>query len=148
MMCSAVVNVMAEISGSTVGGGRDNKASGTYAAVLGGEGNTVSGYASVALGSSGSAEDDYAAVVSFDNSGATCESQGVGTVNICTNNGLFVNGDLVGSSAGLTERISTLESENEALRTNNTQLQSRIDSIEIMFQNLNHTIAEATQPCE
>jgi NADH:ubiquinone oxidoreductase subunit F (NADH-binding) len=93
-------------------GGKNHKALGQNAAITGGRWNTVSGADSVAIGSYGTAEDSNAAVLSFNTNtagctsnscSARCTSQGEGTVNICADNGLFVNGE------DLMERLSAME---------------------------------------
>ena len=66
----------------------------SYSAILGGQHNTASGEGSMAFGSNGNATDAYSAVLSFDSTGTICDSQGDGTVNICADGGLFVNGML------------------------------------------------------
>jgi hypothetical protein len=94
---------------STVGGGYANTASGMLSAIPGGTANIVSADNSLALGSNGEAGDPYAAVLSFDSSGATCTSQGEGTVNICADNGLHVDSSLFVNGEDLMERISAME---------------------------------------
>ena len=46
----------------------------------------------MALGSNGVVEHSHAGVLSFDSDSTACISQGIGTVNICADNGFFVNG--------------------------------------------------------
>ena len=81
----------------------------SYSAILGGESNTASGESAFAIGSNGNAADAYSAVFSFDSTGTTCESQGNGTVNICTDGGVFINNVLLDSgSAGATGTSATV----------------------------------------
>ena len=64
---------------------------------------------SFAIGANGNAADAYSAVLSFDSTGTTCESQGNGTVNICTDGGVFINNVLLDSgSTGATGTSATV----------------------------------------
>ena len=75
---------------ASIAGGQYGRAAGKYSFVGGGELNTASGHSSTALGANASASHDRAAVLGF--SGGACESMCDGSVNICVDGGLFLNG--------------------------------------------------------
>ena len=70
-----------------------NLANATASAVLGGYSNVAAGEGSVALGTFAHAGHDFSAVLGFQTyTSQACQSQGPGTVSICTSEGLFVDG--------------------------------------------------------
>lgn len=80
---------------SVVSGGEHNRAAGTNAVVAGGSSNTAIGNNSFVVGRLAVAADNRAAVFGFQSEPAnhsTCTSQGQGTVHMCVDNGVFVNG--------------------------------------------------------
>ena len=85
-----------------------NKASGDYSGIVSGHNNTASGdysfvaacdtcaasgYSSVAMGVGSSATHNNSAVLGFSSSGPNCSSADTGTINLCTDNGLYVDGE-------------------------------------------------------
>ena len=131
-------------SKSTIGGGEENAASGELSAILGGLSNTASGEKSMTLGSNGNASDAYAAVLSFDSTGTTCDSQGVGTVNICADGGVFINNVLLDSGSmgdfETTELTSALNDVNESMIIALTTLDIEIDAVEAGVHTMNTSL--------
>lgn len=72
-------------------GGTLNFVHGEYSVVIGGSTNTVGGNNALAAGSMAQAQHDYSAVFGFS-SDSECVSEGDGTVAICAENGVFING--------------------------------------------------------
>ena len=70
-----------------------------YATVSGGRYNTAAGQDSLVLGSFGNASHDSSAVLAFRAGTDHCQSMGNGTVNMCVDNGFFVDGALVNATA-------------------------------------------------
>eukprot|EP00750_Incisomonas_marina_P021517 INCI449.2.p1 GENE.INCI449.2~~INCI449.2.p1 ORF type:complete len:3169 (+),score=588.56 INCI449.2:893-9508(+) len=106
--------------GGFIGGGQKNSVAGVFAVVAGGEhntavgdhvfigggaSNTASGSRSVVLGHHGRTQHNASAVLAFREGQDVCMSVGKGSVNICTDAGLFVDGDRVITS---TDNTATL----------------------------------------
>ena len=86
---------------SVVSGGEHNRVTGMNAVVAGGSSNTAIGNNSFVVGRLAVAADNGAAVFGFqseDGNRSKCTSQGHGTVHLCVDNGVFVNGVLLNMS--------------------------------------------------
>ena len=61
-----------------------------------GHDNTVSGEYSLAMGRKARVSDDFAGAVGLSaDASSTCQSMGESTLNVCVDNGLYVNGELL-----------------------------------------------------
>ena len=104
-----------------------NVASGPWSFVGGGRYNTAAGQDSIVLGSRAHAVHANSAVISVvESTGYACNSTGVGTVNVCTDGGFFINGALLNAS-NFQERLNAAASDIVANRANNTVLQQQLD---------------------
>eukprot|EP00750_Incisomonas_marina_P030150 INCI731.7.p1 GENE.INCI731.7~~INCI731.7.p1 ORF type:complete len:2186 (-),score=390.77 INCI731.7:636-7193(-) len=82
-------------------GGRGNTARGFAASIGGGEENTVLGSTSFAVGHHAMANFSRTGVLAFGLTNATCSSAGDSTVNVCADNGFFVNGVRLDNASSL-----------------------------------------------
>eukprot|EP00750_Incisomonas_marina_P012980 INCI17194.5.p1 GENE.INCI17194.5~~INCI17194.5.p1 ORF type:complete len:1410 (+),score=273.38 INCI17194.5:153-4382(+) len=133
------VNVASGTS-STVSGGAWNVASGNGAVVIGGLRNRASGVRSLAAGQGAVASHSHSAVLGFNSTGDTCLSNGEGTVSICADAGLYLNGyrynvtdDVHQNAADIEEvldKVAQLWTFGAALAKNDSALLTRISQVE------------------
>lgn len=134
------VNVASGTS-STVSGGAWNVASGNGAAVVGGLRNKATGLRSLAAGQGAVASHAHSAVLGFNSTGDTCLSNGEGTVSICADAGLYLNGyrynvtDDVHQNAAdiavLSDEVVALWTLGAALVQNDSALSTRVARVEL-----------------
>eukprot|EP00750_Incisomonas_marina_P010853 INCI16312.9.p1 GENE.INCI16312.9~~INCI16312.9.p1 ORF type:complete len:1916 (+),score=402.72 INCI16312.9:439-6186(+) len=129
---SSVVGGMQNTASGTyaaVGGGLTNTASGDYSSVPGGLLNVASGVTSVAMGQNAQATHDFAGVFGFLSSGS-CESVGSGSMTVCVDSSLVVNGmDIVAVIEANADNITALEADVTAVKNGLDALGVWVDNV-------------------
>ena len=125
-----------------MGGGQNNMASGYASTVVGGSWNSALGAKSLAVGYNASALNAASAVLGFDSSGGSCSSAGIGTVTICADNGLVVNGVDVVSSISNNTRAAQVNADGIASQAD--AMSSQAQQIEAQRLTIDQLIANVT----
>ena len=157
VVCGGNLNTASADGAVVVGGGavittsynRDftggNLAAGINTFVAGGSFNTATGAHSMCLGSKTSVSHDFSAAMGFAAS-ATCSSISAGSVNVCVDNGMFINGDNVVVNSTLqqsVDRINALETDSVELNSTLQRSVNRINALETDSVELNSTLQQS-----
>lgn len=124
---------------AVVAGGEHNTAVGSHTFIGGGDSNTASGNWSVVLGRHGVTQHNASAVLAFREGQNVCMSAGKGSVNICTDAGLFVDGDRVTTS---TDNDAT-QLQISFLNTSLTKLADNLTTLDDDFESHLQAFAES-----